>query len=88
MSAVAGQRRIQYLAHFGSLREPGRDLEEQIVERYPKEAPSDDAAFLWGWIEMQSSRYAEAFEVFYSGNDVPRLYGEDGVARWRALRGG
>jgi hypothetical protein len=29
---------------------------------------------------------AEAFEAFYSGKDVPRIYGEHGAARWKALR--
>ena len=38
------------------------------------------------WVVLPDG--AEAFEVFYSGKDVPRLYGEDGAARWRALRGG
>lgn len=28
----------------------------------------------------------EAFERYYRGPDVPRLYGEDGAERWRALR--
>ena len=27
-----------------------------------------------------------AFEAFYSGKDVPAIYGDDGAARWRALR--
>ncbi|MBW8784372.1 MAG: GFA family protein [Novosphingobium sp.] len=31
---------------------------------------------------------AERFGQFYSGRDVPRIYGESGAARWRALRGG
>lgn len=30
---------------------------------------------------------AEQFDGFYSGKDIPRLYGEEGAARWRALRG-
>ena len=38
------------------------------------------------WVVLPDG--AEAYEVFYSGKDVPRLYGEDGAARWRALRGG
>ena len=29
---------------------------------------------------------AEAFEIFYSVTDVVRLYGEDGAARWQALK--
>lgn len=29
----------------------------------------------------------EQFPGFYTGKDVVRLYGEDGAARWRALRG-
>ena len=30
---------------------------------------------------------AEAFGEFYTGKDVVRIYGEDGAARWKALRG-
>jgi hypothetical protein len=30
---------------------------------------------------------AQAFEIFYSRDDLERLFGEDGAARWRALRG-
>ena len=37
------------------------------------------------WVVLPEG--SEAFEVFYSGKDVPRIYGEDGAARWRALRG-
>lgn len=29
----------------------------------------------------------EAFARYYRGPDVPRLYGEDGAARWREVRG-
>ena len=28
-----------------------------------------------------------AFEGYYGGKDLPGLYGEDGAARWRAVRG-
>ena len=31
---------------------------------------------------------AEQFPAFYSGRDIPRLYGEEGAARMKALRGG
>jgi hypothetical protein len=31
---------------------------------------------------------AERFAGLYSGKDVVRIYGEDGAARWKALRGG
>jgi hypothetical protein len=30
---------------------------------------------------------AEQFTMFYSGKDVVRIYGVDGAARWKALRG-
>ena len=30
---------------------------------------------------------AEAYTIFYSGEDVGRIYGADGAARWAALRG-
>jgi hypothetical protein len=29
---------------------------------------------------------AEQYPVFYSGKDIPRIYGDDGAARWKALR--
>lgn len=29
-----------------------------------------------------------AFEAFYRGDDLERLFGADGAARWRAVRGG
>lgn len=31
---------------------------------------------------------AEVYEVYYSGADLRRIYGEAGSARWKALRGG
>ena len=31
---------------------------------------------------------APAFDVFYSRDDLDTLFGEDGAARWRTLRGG
>lgn len=37
------------------------------------------------WVELPDS--AKAFEIFYSRNDLGALFGEDGGARWRALRG-
>ena len=36
------------------------------------------------WVVLPEG--AEAFEQFYTGKDVVRLYGEDGAARWKALR--
>ena len=38
------------------------------------------------WLALPED--AEAFDMFYSGKDVMRLYGEDGAARWRALKEG
>ncbi|TCM21838.1 hypothetical protein EDF56_101514 [Novosphingobium sp. PhB165] len=37
------------------------------------------------WVMLSES--AERFEQFYSGKDVTRIYGENGAARWRILRG-
>lgn len=37
------------------------------------------------WVALPQG--VPAFEVFYSRDDMPRIYGEDGAARWRALRG-
>jgi hypothetical protein len=36
------------------------------------------------WVVLPEG--AEAFEVFYSASDVPRIYGKDGAARWQALK--
>ena len=30
---------------------------------------------------------APAYEIFYGRDDLERLFGEEGAARWRALRG-
>lgn len=38
------------------------------------------------WFELPAD--AAAFEVFYSRDDLERLFGEDGAARWRKLRDG
>jgi hypothetical protein len=38
------------------------------------------------WLALPES--TPAFEEFYSRDDLERLFGDDGAARWRALRGG
>jgi hypothetical protein len=38
------------------------------------------------WVVLPED--AAAFEIFYSRDDLDRLFGEDGAARWRALRDG
>ncbi|KMS59595.1 aldehyde-activating protein [Novosphingobium barchaimii LL02] len=37
------------------------------------------------WVKIPEG--AESYEIFYSGKDVPRIYGEEGAARWRAVMG-
>jgi hypothetical protein len=37
------------------------------------------------WVVLPKG--AEAFGQFYSGSDMPRIYGADGAARWMALKG-
>jgi hypothetical protein len=37
------------------------------------------------WIVIPEG--VDQFPGFYSGRDIPRIYGEDGAARWKALRG-
>jgi hypothetical protein len=36
------------------------------------------------WVAIPEG--AEQFEIFYSGKHLTRIYGEDGAARWKALR--
>jgi hypothetical protein len=38
------------------------------------------------WFDLPMD--ACAYEIFYSRDDLERLFGEDGAARWRALRDG
>lgn len=38
------------------------------------------------WFELPMD--AQAFEIFYSREDLDTLFGEDGAARWRKLRDG
>jgi hypothetical protein len=38
------------------------------------------------WFELAQD--APAFDIFYSRDDLATLFGEDGAARWRALRDG
>jgi hypothetical protein len=38
------------------------------------------------WVVLPAG--APAFEVFYSRDDLDALFGTDGAARWRTLRGG
>ena len=55
---------------------------------HPSACPPDVHIFTASkqpWVVLPEG--AEAFAVFYSGKDVVRLYGEDGAARWKALRG-
>ena len=36
------------------------------------------------WVRLPDD--VPAYEIFYSRDDLPRIYGEEGAARWRALR--
>jgi hypothetical protein len=38
------------------------------------------------WVVLPED--AAAFEIFYSRDDIDRLFGKDGATRWRALRDG
>jgi hypothetical protein len=38
------------------------------------------------WVVLDET--VPAFDAFYSGRDIPRIYGESGAARFRALRAG
>lgn len=37
------------------------------------------------WVSIPED--VPAFEAFYSGRDIPRIYGDEGAARFKALRG-
>jgi hypothetical protein len=38
------------------------------------------------WVALPEN--VPAYETFYSRDDLPKIYGKEGAARWRALRGG
>ena len=53
----------------------------------PDACPPDVHIFIESkqpWIVLPEG--VEAYPIFYSGKDVVRIYGEDGAARWRAMK--
>lgn len=54
----------------------------------PSRCPPDVHIFTrskQAWVALPAG--AEAYEVFYSSKDVPRIYGPEGAARWAAVKG-
>lgn len=75
LSHYAGAGDKAAFVRVGTLDEPGAYPPDVHIFTESKQA----------WVALPGG--AEQFAVFYTGKDVVRLYGEDGAARWKALRG-
>lgn len=75
-------------SHFGSAPAGAAMVRVGVLDN-PGSYPPDVHIFTADklpWVVIPEG--SEAFPAFYSGRDVPRIYGEDGAARWKALRNG
>lgn len=63
-----------------------RALMAEVARRFPKEPPADDAAYLAGWLALQSGKYAEAVKTFEGLEERhPRSRKRDEALWFRAL---
>lgn len=75
-------------SHYGGMGEKGSFVRVGTLED-PDVCPPQVHIFTRSkqpWVVLADPNIA--FEVFYSREDLVTLFGEDGAARWRALRGG
>ncbi|WP_068077249.1 GFA family protein [Novosphingobium lentum] len=79
--------RVTLWSHYGGAGKAAAFIRVGTLDD-PDACPPDVHIFTGSkqpWVVLPEG--AEAFAVFYSGKDVPRIYGEVGAARWKALRG-
>nr|WP_166180737.1 GFA family protein [Altererythrobacter segetis] len=75
-------------SHYGGMGEKAAFVRVGTLEN-PDACPPHVHIFTGSkqpWFEL--SMDAPAYDVFYSRDDLDTLFGPDGAARWRALRGG
>ncbi|ANY19965.1 Glutathione-dependent formaldehyde-activating enzyme [Tsuneonella dongtanensis] len=80
--------RIALWSHYGGVGDRGAFVRVGTLDD-PDAFPPNVHIFTGSkqpWVVIPEG--AEAYEVFYSGKDVVRIYGEANAARWRALREG
>ena len=77
--------KVALWSHYGTAGDKACFIRVGTLDQ-PDSCPPDVHIFTrskQAWVVLPES--AEAFEVFYSGADFVRIYGEEGVARWQAL---
>ena len=73
-------------SHYGGMGEKAAFVRVGTLE-HPDACPPQVHIFTRSkqpWVVLPEG--AAAFEVFYGRDDLVRLFGDDGAARWRALR--
>lgn len=77
--------KIAVWSHYGAAAERAAFIRVGTLD-FPNECPPDVHIFTASkqdWVVLPED--AEVFPVFYEPSDTVRIYGEDGLARWRAL---
>ena len=80
--------RVALWSHYAGAGEKAAFIRAGTLDQ-PDVCPPDVHIFTRSklpWVALPEG--VPAFEIFYGRNDLPRIYGEDGAARWRALREG
>lgn len=79
--------RVAVWSHYGNAGDKANFIRVGTLDN-PDACPPDVHIFTQSkqpWVVIPAG--AEAYEVFYAGPDAARIYGEQGLARWRTLVG-
>ena len=80
--------KVALWSHYGGMGEKAAFIRIGTLEE-PDACPPHVHIFTRSkqpWFQLPAD--AAAFEIFYNRDDLDRLFGKDGAARWRALREG
>ncbi|WP_370033162.1 GFA family protein [Qipengyuania mesophila] len=80
--------KVALWSHYGAVKDKADFIRVGTLDD-PDSCPPDVHIFTRSkqpWVVIPEG--VEAYPVFYSGEDVIRIYGEDGARRWRALKDG
>jgi hypothetical protein len=78
--------KVALWSHYGQMGDKAHFIRVGTLDD-PDACPPDVHIFTHSkqpWVVLPEG--AEAYDIFYSGTDVARIYGEDGAARWHALK--
>lgn len=78
--------KVAVWSHYGGAGEKANFIRVGTLDD-PDSCPPDAHIFTRSkqpWVVLPEG--SESFTIFYSGEDVVRIYGEDRAGRWRALR--